>query len=168
MPTPFSELSPLPGPPDAVFALLTDSAFLGERALRSGAVEHEEEVGTEEDGTSVVRSSRTVSTAGLPRVAAGYLGTTAVVEQVERWAPAAADGSRDGTLELTVRGAPVRLEARTQLRPAADGCEHRLTGTLTVQVPLFGGGVEQAALPGLLDLVRSEVQLARERLTAGD
>ncbi|WP_432504911.1 DUF2505 domain-containing protein [Kineococcus arenarius] len=166
MPTPFSEVSPLPGPPAAVFALLTDPGFLAERALRSGAVEHEEEVRAEGGGT-LVRSSRTVSTAGLPRVAAGYLGATAVVEQLERWAPAAGDGSRDGTLELTVRGAPVRLEARAQLRATATGCDHELTGTLSVQVPLFGAGVEQAALPGLLDLVRSEVQLARERLAGG-
>ncbi|WP_337062435.1 DUF2505 domain-containing protein [Kineococcus sp. G2] len=164
MPTPFTERSPLPGPPEAVFALLTDPGFLAERAVRSGAVEHTEEVGTE-GGATVVRSTRTVGTAGLPRVAAGYLGATAVVEQVERWGAADPDGSRDGSLELTVRGAPVRLEARARLRPAAeDGCEHELTGALSVDVPLFGASVEQAALPGLLDLVRAEVQLARERL----
>ncbi|MCI2239764.1 DUF2505 domain-containing protein [Paenibacillus sp. TRM 82003] len=164
MPTPFSERSPLPGPPAAVFALLTDPGFLAERAVRSGAVEHTEEVGTEGSAT-VVRSTRTVGTAGLPRVAAGYLGATAVVEQVERWEAAGPDGSRSGSLELTVRGAPVRLEARARLQPAGDGCEHELTGALSVDVPLFGGSVEQAALPGLLDLVRAEVQLARERLT---
>ena len=163
MATPFSERSPLPAPPAAVFALMTDPAFLAERAARSGAVEHAEAVSSE-DGTTVVRSSRTVSTSGLPRVAAGYLGATAVVEQVERWGAQAPDGSREGSLELTVRGAPVRMRASAHLRPAGGGCEHELTGTLEVQVPLFGGSVEQAALPGLLDLVRSEVQLARERL----
>ncbi|GAB3233719.1 hypothetical protein GCM10027586_15170 [Kineococcus gypseus] len=163
MPTPFTERSSLPAPPEAALALLVDPDFLAERARISKAVEHEEDV-RDEDGTTVVRSTRTVSTSVLPRVAAGFMGGTAVVEQVERWAPAAADGTREGTLELTVRGAPVRLQATSRLSPVEGGCEFELSGTLTVQVPFIGGGVEQAVLPGLLQLVRSEVQLARERL----
>ena len=164
MPAQFSERSALPAAPAAVFTVLTDPAFLAARAEHTGAAEHTAAVTTEREET-VITSARTVSTTGLPAAAARFLGGTAVVEQVERWGPAAADGSRDGSLTLTVRGAPVELRGRARLcGDGATGSVHELSGTLTVRVPLLGGSVEQAALPGLVSLVRSEVDLARQWL----
>ncbi|NAZ75943.1 DUF2505 family protein [Kineococcus sp. T13] len=165
MPVQFAERTPLPAPPAQAFAVLVDPDFLAARAQRSGALEHTESV-TTEGAVTVVSSTRTVPTTGLPQAASRFLGSTAVVEQVERWEPADADGSRRGSLRLTVRGAPVELLAAATLSAGEGGCVHELSGALTVQVPLFGGTVEKAALPGLLDLVRAEIGLARERLSA--
>ena len=164
MSTRFSERSEFTAAPAAVWAVLTDPAFLVARAERSGALTHEESV-TDDAGTTVVTTSRTVGTDRLPQAASRFLGTTAVVDQVERWAPAGSDGSRRGQLTLTVRSAPVELTATAVLAPVAAGSSHELTGSLNVRVPLLGGTVEKAALPGLLDLVRSEIELAREWLS---
>jgi hypothetical protein len=164
VPTNFSQSSQLPADPAAVWAVLVDPAFLVARAERSGALGHEESV-TREAATTVVTTSRTVGTERLPQAASRFLGATAVVEQVERWAPADPDGSRRGELTLTIRSAPVELTATVTLTPVPTGSTHDLTGSLSVRVPLLGGSVEKAALPGLLDLVRSEVELAREWLT---
>lgn len=161
MSTDFSERSEFTAPPGAVWAVLTDPDFLVARAERSGALAHEESV-TDEAGTTVVTTSRTVGTDRLPQAASRFLGATAVVDQVERWAPAGSDGSRRGQLTLTIRSAPVELTAKTALAPTGAGTVHELTGSLSVRVPLLGGTVEKAALPGLLDLIRSEVELARE------
>ena len=161
MPTNFSERSQFTADPEAVWAVLVDPAFLAARAERSGALAHEEST-TVEGGTTVVTTSRTVGTERLPQAASRFLGASAVVDQVERWAPTGADGSRRAQLTLTIRSAPVELVATVTLTPDAVGCTHDLTGSLTVKVPLLGGSVEKAALPGLLDLIRSEVELARE------
>ncbi|MEZ0166754.1 DUF2505 domain-containing protein [Kineococcus sp. LSe6-4] len=161
MPTPFSELTRFTAAPAAVHAVLVDPAFLRARAERSGALEHSESV-TDEGGVVVVTSSRTVSTAVLPAAAARFLGTTAVVEQVERWDPAGADGGRRSHLTLTIRNAPVTLSASSVLAADGPGSVHTLDGSLDVRVPLLGGQVERAALPGLLQLVRSESALAQE------
>lgn len=159
----FHERSPLPAGPAEVFAVMTDESFLAARAQHTGSVGHSGDVQVVA-GQTVVTTSRTVSTDRLPSVASKFLGGTAVVEQVERWDAAEADGSRNGTFQLTVKGAPVELTARTRLSPEGTGSVHDIEGDLTVRVPLIGRSVEQAALPGLLDLVRAEVGLARERL----
>lgn len=166
MPTPFSEQTRFTAPPTAVHAVLVDPAFLRARAERSGALEHTESV-TADGETVVVTSTRTVSTDVLPAAASRFLGSTAVVEQVERWDPAAADGSRRSHLTLTIRNAPVTLTASSVLAPDGAGSSHRLDGTFEVRVPLLGGQVERAALPGLLQLVRSESALAQEWSAGG-
>jgi hypothetical protein len=160
----FSERSTFSAAPEAVFAVLTDPDFLRARAERSGAVDHEESV-TADGAVTVVSTSRTVHTDVLPQAASRFLGQTAVVEQVERWEPAGADGSRRAALTLTVRSAPVELLAATTLAAEGPGSVHEMDGSLTVRVPLLGSSVEKAALPGLLQLVRSEVSLAQEWLS---
>ncbi|MEW1958452.1 DUF2505 domain-containing protein [Kineococcus sp. NPDC059986] len=161
MPTPFSEQTRFTAPPAAVHAVLVDPAFLRARAERSGALEHTEAV-TADGDVLVVTSSRTVSTDVLPAAAARFLGGTAVVEQVERWEPAATDGSRRSHLTLAIKNAPVTLTASSVLAPDGAGSVHTMDGALDVRVPLLGGQVERAALPGLLQLVRSESALAQE------
>ena len=159
----FHERSPLPAGPAEVFAVMTDESFLAARARHTGALEQSSTV-TVVGARTVVTSSRTVPTDRLPRAATKFLGGTAVVDQVEEWEAAGPDGSRDGTFRLTVAGAPVELTARTRLSAEGTGSVHDIEGDLTVRVPLIGRTVEQAVLPGLLDLVRAEVELARERL----
>lgn len=161
MPVQFAERSEFTTSPAEVFAILTDPAFLVARAARSNALAHTESVTLEGDVT-VVSTTRTVSTDVLPPAAGKFLGTTAVVEQVERWEPADSDGGRRARLTLTIRSAPVELSAATTLVPHGTGSLHTLQGSLTVRVPLLGGTVEKAALPGLLQLIRSETELARE------
>lgn len=164
MTTDFSESSSFSADPATVWAVLVDPAFLVARAERSGALGHEESV-TREGGTTVVTTSRTVGTDRLPQAASRFLGASAVVDQVERWAPPGPDGTHRGQLTLGIRSAPVELTATTTLAPGPTGSTYDLTGSLTVRVPLLGGSVEKAALPGLLDLVRSEVELAQEWLS---
>ncbi|MGI4893721.1 MAG: DUF2505 domain-containing protein [Janthinobacterium lividum] len=163
MPASFSERFDLPADPVQAFAVLVDPAFLAARAVRSDALQHTSDVRTEGTAT-VVTSSRTVRTTGLPAAAAKFLGDTAVIGQVERWEEVGPDGSRDGSLTLTVEGAPVTLAATARLRAAGAACVYELIGTLSVRVPLLGGGVERATLPGLLALIRSEVDVARQWL----
>ncbi|PRY14757.1 DUF2505 domain-containing protein [Kineococcus rhizosphaerae] len=163
MPVQFSERSEFSAAPDAVFAVLVDPAFLRARAEGDETVAHTESVAQDGDAT-VVTTSRTVRTDVLPAAAAKFIGATAVVDQVERWGPPEPDGTRRARLTLTVRSAPVELVATTVLAPTPGGSAAQLDGSLTVRVPLLGGQVEKAALPGLLQLIRSEVELAREWL----
>lgn len=161
MSTDFSEHFEFAADPATVWAVLVDPDFLVARAERSGALGHRESV-TVEGGTTVVTTSRTVGTERLPQAASRFLGSTAVVDQVERWAAPDPDGTRRARLTLTIGSAPVELTATATLTPSAAGSTHELSGSLSVRVPLLGGSVEKAALPGLLDLIRSEVELARE------
>ena len=88
------------------------------------------------------------------RAARRFTGATAVVEQVETWGAPDAEGNRRGSVSLTVRGAPVALQADTELATVRTGTRYRLAGTLDVRVPLFGGTVERALAPLLTGLVR--------------
>ena len=152
--------------PQELFAVLSDPQFAQARASESGALEHTADV-EEVDGTTRIVSSRTISTGSMPETARRFVGSTVVVEQVEQWAAPAADGSRDGTAVLTVRGVPVSFDGTMTLRPSAGGCTHVLDGQLRAKVPLVGASIEKALGPIVSSMVRSEAALARTWLARG-
>ncbi|NAZ82798.1 DUF2505 family protein [Kineococcus sp. R8] len=152
--------------PQELFAVMRDPEFARARATASGALEHDAEV-QEVDGTTRVVSSRTISTGPMPETARRFVGSTVVVEQVERWSAPATDGSRNGTASLTVRGVPVTFEGTMTLRPTAGGCTHVLDGTLRAKVPLVGASIEKVLGPIVTSMVRSEAELARTWLARG-
>lgn len=153
-----------PGDPHRVAQLLADPAVLDRLLAASDAVSHDVRVDGAADGRFVVVVERVLPTDELPDVARRFVGGSMRLRQVDTWEAPAADGSRSGTTELEVPGAPVRASATTALRPVRTGVvpgrgvhtEHSVSGTLTASVPLIGGRIERAAEEPLVRALRDQ------------
>ena len=108
-------------------------------------------------------TSRTLQ---APASAARFTGPELTILEETTWGEAAADGSRDADLVLTVDKQPVSLKGRLRLAPGGRGTTVRLVGELKVNVPLLGRKLEQGAAPAVLAGFRTQ-QARRRRLARG-
>jgi hypothetical protein len=143
---------------EKVFAMLVDASFQERVCEATGALRHEVQIETG-DGTAVITTRRELPTDDIPDYARGFVGTTLDVVRVDRWEAPAADGSREGTISLEIKGAPIRLHGTMELRPDDAGCEEAIAGDLKASIPLLGGRMEKAAEPALMSAIRKEEQV---------
>lgn len=153
-----------PGDPQRVAQLLADPAVLDRLLTASDALSHEVDVQGGPEGRFVVTIERVLPTDELPEMARRFVGASMRLRQVDTWEAPAADGSRTGTTELQVPGAPVTATATTGLRPVRTGVvpgrgvhtEHSVSGTLTAAVPLLGGKIERVAEEPVVRALRDQ------------
>jgi hypothetical protein len=79
--------------------------------------------------------------------------------RVDTWGPAAADGARDGTIVVEIKGAPVRLTGTITLRPEGAGTVEDVQGDLKAAVPLVGGKIEKVVAPSIQGAVAKEQEV---------
>lgn len=142
--------------PEAVFDMLATEDFQERKCVASGALAHEVRVERTAGDTATVTTRRTLPTDDVPDFARGFLGQTLRVDQVERWEAAGPDGARNGTVTVTVEGAPVRFAGRLRLSPDGRGTRETFDGEVKASVPLFGGKVERAVEPVVRAAIRVE------------
>ena len=147
--------------PADVFAMLTDPAFQDRKLAATGAVAHEVEVVTRDDGGAVVTTRRTMPTDQVPDLVRNLVGPTLTIVQVEDWGPAAADGARSGAVTAEVSGAPVRLTGTLRLVAAGAGSLETLDAELKARMPIVGGRIERAAEPAITAAVEVEEREGR-------
>jgi hypothetical protein len=147
--------------PDAVLALLTDEAFLRDRAGALGAQVQEVTVaGT----TTTVRY--TAPTAGIPPMFARFVGSSVSVEERTSWTPNGDGGSRAALdVQTTIFGRTVRVSGERRLIPTADGTRSTVTGDAKVNAPLIGRQAEGAVRELVTVVLRREDELLRRRLS---
>lgn len=149
-----------PAAPEAVFAMLTDEAFLTQVCEATGAVRHQ--VGVVREGAgATVTTRRELPTDQVPDFVKRFVGETLTVLRVDTWGPAAADGSRAGTLVVDIVGAPVRLTGTLALRADGAGTVEDVDGDLKASVPLVGGRIEKATEPAIRAGLRKEDRLGQ-------
>ncbi|SDE13689.1 Protein of unknown function [Auraticoccus monumenti] len=141
-PMDISTRAEFPAPPAEAYAMLTDEAYLTEVCEASKA--HKFTVSV--DGST----TRTTRTLDAPSAAAKFTGPTMDVVEDISWGPAAADGSRTGTINITVPGQPVTVKGTTELAAAGSGSVLTVSGDLKVNIPLLGKKLEQSAAPAVL------------------
>ena len=145
--------------PATTFAMLLDPAFQEAVCRATGAVDHEVSV-DEAAGGATIRTSRKLPTDDFPDFIKTFVGGTVHVARVDTWGPAAADGSRDGTIVVEIKGAPVRLEGTLSLRRDGASSVEDVRGDLKASVPLIGGRIEKAVEPTIRAAVAKEEQVA--------
>ena len=123
-------------------AMLTDPAFLTEVCVASGDVSYRVDAVAEH--SAVERQMVT------PSAVKKFLGDTLTLLQDVRWHQPSADGSRTGTLELTVQGMPAEAQVAIDLRPGGRGTVVSFDGDFTIKVPFVGAKLESQAAPALL------------------
>ncbi|HSU37402.1 MAG TPA: DUF2505 domain-containing protein, partial [Propionibacteriaceae bacterium] len=116
--------------PADVFAMMTDQGYLEEVCVASESISYDVSV----SGSST-RSSRTLPS---PESAARFTGPQLTVVEEVAWAEAAPDGSRTGTMTMTITGQPVSLKGTLRLQPGGRGTTVDLNGELKVAIPLLG------------------------------
>lgn len=148
-------------PPETVYAMVTDEAFQQRKCIEAGAHRHEAAVSAVGDGAHRVVTKRDLPADDLPDFAKSIVGSTLSVTETYEWGAASADGSRSGTLTVEVAGAPVTMRSSVRLAPSAGGTAISIDGDLKASIPLFGGKVEKAAAPAVVDAIRSEQRTGR-------
>ncbi len=148
--------------PSAVFAMLSDEAFLALKAQATGALRHEGSV--TRDGDRVTVRLLRVMPPDVPDFVRRFVGDTIDLDQTDVWEPAAADGSRVGSIRITMGGAPVQLTGDMRLTPTATGSQASIDAEIKAAVPLFGGKIEKAVHDALLQAVGIEENVGRDWL----
>lgn len=154
----------LPAGIEAVYALLTDPAFQEAKcAATTDGGAYDAQVTATATGHRV-HTSRELPADGLPDVARSFVGSTLTVVEDYEWGPAAADGSREATVDLHVKGAPLTLKGVLRLEPDGSGSAEVLDAELKANVPFVGGKIEKAAAEPINAAIGVEVEMVRERL----
>lgn len=151
-----------PADPGTVFEMLVDPDYVGRKALAANAIRHE--VSVQRDGDSATIWLLRVMPPDVPDFVRRFVGETIDLEQTDVWEPAAADGSRDGTISIDMRDAPVRLRGTMRLKPEGADTVSHLSGTIKASIPLVGGRVESAVHDALLSAARREEEVGRQWL----
>jgi hypothetical protein len=149
--------------PDEVFAILADPAFQEAKCAATSALSYTASVQPTGDQT-VITTERVLPADDLPDFARSLVGETLKVVEKQIWSSAGGDGSRSGTVEMTVPGAPITLKGKLSLRPGGSGSVETLDADLKAGIPLIGGKIEKAAAPPIEEAITIEAQTAHEWL----
>ena len=126
-------------PVDAVLDMFADPDAVVARYEGMGHRDVEVLETSRTDDAVTVRTSRVVEV-DLPGFARKVLSPTNTMVQTDEWS-AAGDGSWDGTVEVEVKGAPVKMSGTMRLEPDGDETTMQLTLSMSVKVPLVGGKI---------------------------
>lgn len=146
--------------PQALFAVLSDVKFQEAKCAATAAIKHSADVETVGDHT-VITTSRILPSDGLPDFAKSMVGETLKVTETQDWGPPSADGSRRGTVEMAVAGAPIALAGTLSIMPSGGGTVEKLEAELKARVPLIGGKIEKAAAPPIEEAIDIEAKTAK-------
>ena len=129
-------------PPSEVYPMLVNQQYQEQVCVDSHSLRYEVSV-----TPSGAKTSRTLP---APASAARFTGPELTIMEDVRWDEPSGDGSRTGTLTMSVQGQPVTLEGNLRLGPGGRGTVIDLTGELKVAIPLIGRKLEQSAAPAVL------------------
>ncbi len=163
MPTSLSARMQLPADPAAAYALLVDPDYVREIGEATGGQEVTVTVTPTDDGGAVVASHR-VLPAELPSYAKAVVGDSLKLTETRTFGPAAADGSRDGSAEVTFDGAPVKIAGTLRLAATTEGSELALDAQVSASLPFIGGKIERFAAEQIERFMAKEESVAGHRL----
>ena len=149
----------LPAAAGPAFDLVTDPAYVERVATATGGHDVEVSVTRTDDGGAVVVSRRSLP-ADLPSYAKTLVGESVRLIETRTFGPAAADGSREGTVTVDFGSAPVSVEG--ELRLGADGAGSAVTIDMRISssVPFVGGKIERFCAEQVERFVAKEQEVA--------
>lgn len=149
-------------PPEVVYAMLVDEAFLARRATASHALSHDIDV-TQGNGAAASRVRQSLP-AEVPDVFRRLVGETIDLTEEIDWDPPAPDRSRTGKITVRVANVPVTLRGDIELTMDGAGTLQTVHAELKASVPLVGRKIEEAALPAVVAGIDGMERLGAEWL----
>lgn len=144
-----------PADPTRTAAMLADPAYHKERAARVGLQDATVEVAEQGQGFAATISGH-VDSSRLPSAAAKLVRSGVTFSVTESWGEPADDGSRTGSYNIDVKGAPVRATATASMAPEGESTVVTVDLDLDVTVPLVGKTIEDKAMGRLGAVVADE------------
>lgn len=138
-------------PPDEVYAMMTDQRYLEEVCVASDSISYHVSA-----AGSTTQTSRTLP---APESAARFTGPQLTVNDEIVWGDPSSDGSRSGTVTMTVLGQPVTFKGGIRLSPGGRGSVVDVRGDLKVAIPLLGRKLEEAAAPVVMAGYRTQQEV---------
>ena len=163
MATSLSARLDLPTDPEAALALLSDPAYVEEVAVGTGGQDVEVSVTPTTDAGAVIVSARSLP-AEVPSYAKPLVGDQVRLTETRTFGPAAADGSRDGTLAVGFGSAPVSISGTLRLQPGGLGTEVLVELSVKASVPFVGGKIEKFCAEQIERALAKEEQIIDSRL----
>ncbi len=163
MATSLSARLDLPADPEHAFTLLSDPAYVEEVATGTGGHDVEVSVEPTDDGGATIVSARTLP-AEVPSYAKPLVGEHVRLTETRTFGPAAADGSRDGTLAVSFGSAPVGITGTLRLQAGGMGTEVLVELSVKAGVPFVGGKIEKFSAEQIERALGKEEQIIMGRL----
>jgi Protein of unknown function (DUF2505) len=138
-------------PPAEVYAMMTDQRYLEEVCVASDSISYHISA-----AGSTTQTSRTLP---APESAARFTGPQLTVNDEIVWGDLSSDGSRSGTVTMTVLGQPVTFKGGIRLSPGGRGSVVDVRGDLKVAIPLLGRKLEEAAAPAVMAGYRTQQEV---------
>jgi hypothetical protein len=138
-------------PPAEVYAMMTDQRYLEEVCVASDSTSYHVSA-----AGSTTQTSRTLP---APESAARFTGPQLTVNDQIVWGDPSSDGSRSGTVTMTVLGQPVTFKGGIRLSPGGRGSVVDVRGDLKVAIPLLGRKLEEAAAPAVMAGYRTQQEV---------
>jgi uncharacterized protein DUF2505 len=155
-----------PAAPDVVSAMTFDPAFQELKCQNTGALAWTADVTpSAAGGPTTVTTTRDMATDQFPDFVKSMVGARLKITEVDRWEAAQADGTRTGTITVSIDGAPIKFTGALHLEPTTAGARATIAGDLKASIPFLGGRIEQAAAPAITAAVRAEQRTATAWLT---
>ena len=153
-----------PASPARVAAMLADPAYQKLRLERVRLTDAAVDVATRGQGF-VTTITGAIPPSLLPSAAQRFIRSSVSFTLTESWGEPAEDGSRTGSLDVALKGAPVRTGATSALAPAGEEATTlTLDLNLEVTVPLMGGRIEERAMGAVDRVVADEERRAAQWL----
>lgn len=163
MATSLSARLDLPADPEHAFALLSDPAYVEEVATGTGGQDVEVSVEPTDDGGATIVSARSLP-AEVPSYAKPLVGEHVRLTETRTFGPAAADGSRDGTLAVSFGSAPVSITGTLRLQAGGLGTEVLVELSVKASVPFVGGKIEKFCADQIERALGKEEQIIMGRI----
>ena len=138
-------------PPAEVHAMMTDQRYLEEVCVASDSISYHVSA-----AGSTTQTSRTLP---APESAARFTGPQLTVNDEIVWGDPSSDGSRSGTVTMTVLGQPVTFKGGIRLSPGGRRSVVEVRGDLKVAIPLLGRKLEEAAAPAVMAGYRTQQEV---------
>ena len=98
---------------------------------------------------------------GVPGFLEKFLPKEGRANQTDDWGPARPDGSRHGTWEAEIPGAPATVGGTMRLEPEGAQTRYTIEGEVKVRVPVIGGKAEKFLAGMVVRLTEKEAEVLR-------
>jgi hypothetical protein len=160
--------STLPQPADAVFAVMIDPEYLRARLRQIGGPGAELLEHTADADGARYRLRHGIDASALPPLVATLVSGNLVIERTETVRRQGSDGY-GGQVDVLVPGTPVSAHGSSRLHDVSQtdgsrGSEFAVQAEVTVNVPLFGGRIEETIVGNIQQLLAAETAFTEEWL----